>query len=125
VAIHNVIEVLSESTKSWEDAADLAVKDAAKSLKGIKSIYKELSGGRQRQQDCNTALMPRSLLKSADDRSWPAVPVSVSHFSDQDYGGSRPSWSGWNRLISGVDAKGPSDTMTTRRRSDWLTSMTV
>ena len=41
VAIHKVIEVLSESTKSWEDAADLAVKDAAKSLKGIKSIYIE------------------------------------------------------------------------------------
>jgi flavin-binding protein dodecin len=39
VAIHKVIEVLSESTKSWEDAADLAVKDAAKSLKGIKAIY--------------------------------------------------------------------------------------
>ena len=41
MAIHKVIEVLSESTKSWEDAADLAVKDAAKSLKGIKSIYIE------------------------------------------------------------------------------------
>ena len=39
VAIHKVIEVLSESGKSWEDAADRAVKDAAKSLKGIKSIY--------------------------------------------------------------------------------------
>ena len=39
MAIHKVIEVLSESTKSWEDAADLAVKDAAKSLKGIKAIY--------------------------------------------------------------------------------------
>jgi dodecin len=39
VAIHKVIEVLSESTESWEDAAELAVKDAAKSLKGIKSIY--------------------------------------------------------------------------------------
>lgn len=39
VAIHKVIEVLSESDKSWEDAADRAVKDASKSLKGIKSIY--------------------------------------------------------------------------------------
>ena len=39
MAIHKVIEVLSESGKSWEDAADRAVKDAAKSLKGIKSIY--------------------------------------------------------------------------------------
>jgi flavin-binding protein dodecin len=39
MAIHKVIEVLSESEKSWEDAADRAVKDAAKSIQGIKSIY--------------------------------------------------------------------------------------
>ena len=39
MAIHKVIEVLSESDKSWEDAADRAVKDAARSLKGIKAIY--------------------------------------------------------------------------------------
>ena len=39
MAIHKVIEVLSGSEKSWEDAADRAVKDAAKSLQGIKSIY--------------------------------------------------------------------------------------
>jgi flavin-binding protein dodecin len=39
VAIHKVIEVLSESDKSWEDAADRAVKDAAKSLQGIKAVY--------------------------------------------------------------------------------------
>jgi hypothetical protein len=38
-----VIEVLSQSNKSWEDAAQTAVNDAAKSLRGIKSIYiKEL-----------------------------------------------------------------------------------
>ncbi len=41
MAIHKVIEVLSESTESWEDAADKAVKDASKSLKGIKAIYVE------------------------------------------------------------------------------------
>lgn len=39
MAIHKVIEVLSASDKSWEDAADRAIKDAAKSLQGIKSIY--------------------------------------------------------------------------------------
>lgn len=39
MAIHKVIEVLSESDKSWEDAADRAVQDAANSVKGIKSIY--------------------------------------------------------------------------------------
>jgi flavin-binding protein dodecin len=34
-----VIEVLSESDKSWEDAAQQAVTRAAKTLHGIKSIY--------------------------------------------------------------------------------------
>jgi dodecin len=36
-----VIEVLSQSDKSWEDAAQTAVNDAAKSVRGIKSIYIE------------------------------------------------------------------------------------
>jgi flavin-binding protein dodecin len=39
VAIHKVIEVLSQSDESWEDAAQLAIKDASKTIKGIKSIY--------------------------------------------------------------------------------------
>jgi len=39
MAIHKVIEVISQSDKSWEDAAQLAVKDAAKTINGIKSIY--------------------------------------------------------------------------------------
>ncbi|MEW6765873.1 MAG: dodecin family protein [Pseudomonadota bacterium] len=34
-----VIEVLAESEKSWEDAAQQAVNRAAKTLQGIKSIY--------------------------------------------------------------------------------------
>jgi flavin-binding protein dodecin len=34
-----VIEVLSESDKNWEDAAQKAVTRAAKTLHGIKSIY--------------------------------------------------------------------------------------
>lgn len=34
-----VIEVLAESDKSWEDAAATAVKKAAKTVHGIKSIY--------------------------------------------------------------------------------------
>lgn len=39
MAIHKVIEVLSQSDKSWEDAADRAVRDAAKTVKNIRSIY--------------------------------------------------------------------------------------
>jgi len=34
-----VIEVLAESDKSWEDAAQNAVDEAAKSVRGIRSVY--------------------------------------------------------------------------------------
>jgi len=38
-----VLEVLAHSDKSWEDATQNAVNEAAKSVRGIKSIYvKEL-----------------------------------------------------------------------------------
>jgi len=41
--ILKVIEVLAESNKSWEDAAENAISRASKTLKNIKSIYiKEL-----------------------------------------------------------------------------------
>lgn len=33
-----VIEVLSSSTKSWEDAAQNAVEEASKSVRGIRSV---------------------------------------------------------------------------------------
>jgi len=39
MAIIKVIEVLAQSNQSWEDAAQSAVRDAAKSVKNIKSIY--------------------------------------------------------------------------------------
>lgn len=39
MAIHKVIEVLSQSDKSWEDAAQLAVTEAGRTVKRIKSIY--------------------------------------------------------------------------------------
>ena len=34
-----VIEVLSNSKKSWEDATNQAIKNASKSVKNIKSAY--------------------------------------------------------------------------------------
>lgn len=34
-----VIEVLADSDKSWEDAAQKAVSQATKTLDGVKSIY--------------------------------------------------------------------------------------
>lgn len=34
-----VIELLAQSDKSWEDAAQSAVKEASKTLRGVRSIY--------------------------------------------------------------------------------------
>jgi flavin-binding protein dodecin len=39
MAILKVIEVLTESNKSWEDAAQTAVAQASETLHGIKSLY--------------------------------------------------------------------------------------
>jgi flavin-binding protein dodecin len=36
-----VIEVLAESSKSWEDAAQTAVSNAHKTVRNVKSIYIE------------------------------------------------------------------------------------
>lgn len=41
MAILKVIEVLAESDQGWEDAARSAVADAAKTVRGIRSIYIE------------------------------------------------------------------------------------
>ena len=39
MAVLKVIEVLANSNDSWEDATKKAVKHAAKSVKGIKSVF--------------------------------------------------------------------------------------
>lgn len=39
MAIHKVIEVISQSEKSWEDAAQRAVADAGLTVEQIKSIW--------------------------------------------------------------------------------------
>lgn len=41
MAVLKVIEVLAESSKSWEDAAQQAVTTASKTVRKIKSIYVE------------------------------------------------------------------------------------
>ena len=41
MAVVKVIEVLAQSDKSWEDAAQTAVDAASKSVRNIKSIYIE------------------------------------------------------------------------------------
>jgi len=39
MAIMKVIEILSESNKSWEDATAVAIKKASKSINNIASAY--------------------------------------------------------------------------------------
>lgn len=39
MAVLKVIEILANSNKSWEDAANQAVAEASKSVKNIKSVY--------------------------------------------------------------------------------------
>jgi dodecin len=39
MAIVKVIEVLAQSDQSWEDATRIAVTEAAKTVRGIQSIY--------------------------------------------------------------------------------------
>lgn len=39
MAILKVIEILANSTTSWEDATNTAVKEASKTVKNISSVY--------------------------------------------------------------------------------------
>lgn len=39
MSVVKVIEILADSTQSWEDAAQNAVSEASKSLHNIRSIY--------------------------------------------------------------------------------------
>jgi flavin-binding protein dodecin len=39
MAIIKVIEILSNSNKSWEDAAQQAIVEASKTIKNLRSIY--------------------------------------------------------------------------------------
>jgi hypothetical protein len=39
MAVVKVIEILAESTKSWEDATKAAVAEAAKTVRNIQSVY--------------------------------------------------------------------------------------
>lgn len=39
MAVMKVIEVLSNSTKSWEDATEKGIEKASESIKGIKSAF--------------------------------------------------------------------------------------
>lgn len=56
-----VIELLAESDKSWEDAAQKAVDRACKTLEGVQSIYIKTSRRPSRTVNSSSiALMPKS-----------------------------------------------------------------
>jgi len=39
MSVNKVIELMSDSGKSWEDATEKAVQKASKSVKGIRSVW--------------------------------------------------------------------------------------
>jgi flavin-binding protein dodecin len=39
MAVVKVIEILAESTKSWEDATKMAIAEAAKTVRNIQTVY--------------------------------------------------------------------------------------
>jgi hypothetical protein len=41
MSVHKVIEIKAQSPKGWEDAARMAVAEAAETVKGIKAIWVE------------------------------------------------------------------------------------
>jgi dodecin len=45
MAVLKVIEIMASSPKTWEDAANVAVETASKTVKGIRSVYvQDMSG---------------------------------------------------------------------------------
>ncbi len=39
MSVLKVVEILGNSTESWEDSVDQVVKEASKTIKNIKSVY--------------------------------------------------------------------------------------
>jgi dodecin len=61
-----VIELMSQSPKSWEDAAQGAVEEAAKTLRNVRSLYiKEFTAEVTTAKSQTIALTQRSLLISS------------------------------------------------------------
>lgn len=55
MAVMKVIELMSESSKSWEDAAQQAVMRAGKTIKGIRSVWiQDMSAQTDAQGKINT-----------------------------------------------------------------------
>lgn len=64
MAIHKVIEILTESEFSWEDAAQKAVEQAAKTVKNIESVYiKEFTASVENNQVTNYRINAKITFK--------------------------------------------------------------
>jgi flavin-binding protein dodecin len=65
-----VIELLSESSKSWEDAAQNAISEASKTLRNIRSVYvKEMTAEVQGGKITSYRLNSKVTLELEGDRA--------------------------------------------------------
>jgi flavin-binding protein dodecin len=63
-----VIEVLAESPKSWEDAAEQAVREASKTLHGVRSVYVKEMTATVRGDKIESYRLDLNLSFEVDDR---------------------------------------------------------
>lgn len=65
-----VIELMSESSKSWEDAAQNAVREANKTLRNIRSVYvKDMSASVENGRVTSYRLNSKVTLELEGDRN--------------------------------------------------------
>ena len=64
-----VIELMSESSKSWEDAAQSAIREASQTLRNIRSLYvKELTASVENGRITSYRLNSKVTLELEGDR---------------------------------------------------------
>jgi flavin-binding protein dodecin len=65
-----VIELMSESPKSWEDAAQNAIKEAEKTLRNIRSVYvKDMTAAVENGRITSYRLNSKVTLELESDRN--------------------------------------------------------
>ena len=65
-----VIELMSESSKSWEDAAANAIKEANKTLRNIRSLYvKDMTANVENGRVTSYRLSSKVTLELESDRA--------------------------------------------------------
>lgn len=70
MSVHKVIEVMAQSDRGWEDAAQAAVSEASETVKGIKSVHlKELHGVVENNRIVQYRVNVKLTFEVASDRS--------------------------------------------------------